>query len=342
MAESRSTSSGRRASTGRRASSKGVPDAESAALSAEYWLQSATSREIREEVQRRLKEHKYKSWSSAKRVEDAAKQAERTGAFFRTRTPNSKPSGQRLLQRRSSRDSEEGALTRGEEAARKVQKQIRMKKLLYRLFGPSLFVDATGISVSGSIVFLKSVKQTPWIKVSDKTAASRLAVFMKDYWGLEEPKVLVSMTGGAQDFTLPSQAMYRAVEEGLLKAATDGKAWIFTGGSDTGVMKLTGDMMSRAMTEIPVIGIFPWGCVNGHDELAAAATRGEVLTYTKEVAGTPTAEGAPLNPDHTHFLLVDSNKVGHEAWGTEIEMRAMLEQVHATVTCLPRCRLLPG
>ena len=76
MAESRSTSSGRRASTGRRAASKGVPDAESAALSAEYWLQSATSREIREEVQRRLKEHKYKSWSGAKRVEDAAKQAE--------------------------------------------------------------------------------------------------------------------------------------------------------------------------------------------------------------------------------------------------------------------------
>ena len=136
--------------------------------------------------------------------------------------------------------------------------------------------------------------------------------------GSREPKVLVSITGGAQDFSLPSQAIYRAVEEGLLKAATDVKAWIFTGGSDTGVMKLTGDMMSRDMTEIPVIGIFPWGCVNGNEALEAAAMDGEVLTYTKEIAGVPSANGAPLNPDHTHFLLIDSKAVGDKAWGTEI------------------------
>ena len=75
-----------------------------------------------------------------------------------------------------------------EEAARRVQRQLRMKRLLYRLFGPSLFVDSSGKSVSGNIVFLKSVKQTPWIKVSDRSEASRLALFMKDYWGLESPR----------------------------------------------------------------------------------------------------------------------------------------------------------
>ena len=73
--------------------------------------------------------------------------------------------------------------TRLEMSARYVQRMYRVRKALYSLFGPSLFVDNTGKPMSGRIVFLKHTdRPVPWINVSVKTAPARLAVFMKQHW----------------------------------------------------------------------------------------------------------------------------------------------------------------
>jgi transient receptor potential cation channel subfamily M protein 2 len=77
-------------------------------------------------------------------------------------------------------------------------------------------------------------------------------------WNLYKPHLLISVTGGAQNFTISSK-MKQAFKQGLLKVATSTEAWIVTGGTDTGCMKLVGEALSEELSDIPVIGIATWG-----------------------------------------------------------------------------------
>ena len=54
-------------------------------------------------------------------------------------------------------------------------------------------------------------------------------------WGLQRPQLILSVTGGAQKFTLPYR-MKKAFKRGLVKAAVSTGAWIITGGTNTGVI----------------------------------------------------------------------------------------------------------
>jgi hypothetical protein len=61
-------------------------------------------------------------------------------------------------------------------------------------------------------------------------------------------------------------------------------------------------------------------------------------TYTcTEGAG---ADGAPLNPYHTHFVFVDNGKVAPQAWGGEIGLRANLESTYAKAKAVPTVLLV--
>ena len=51
---------------------------------------------------------------------------------------------------------------------------------------------------------------------------------------MPKPEILITVTGGAQAFNLPSPLQV-AFDRGLVSAAQSAKAWIFTAGSDTGV-----------------------------------------------------------------------------------------------------------
>ena len=86
-------------------------------------------------------------------------------------------------------------------------------------------------------------------------------------------------------------------------------------------MKIVGELFQDRQTAVPLIGIFPWGVINGRDDLAGQ--RGGTMSYTRK---PPTREGAPLNKYHTHFLLVDDGKVGGVAWGSEIGFRSAMEK----------------
>ena len=143
---------------------------------------------------------------------------------------------------------------------------------------------------------------------------------MAKYWKLRKPEVLITVTGGAQDFALtPSQL--NAFETGLNSAAKSTKAWIISAGSDAGVMKLVGKAMKFEKENKVVIGIFSWGVTNGREGMGSVsnAVHGQTIAYAAEKAS---GNGAPLNPDHTHFVLVDNGKEGGAAWGGEIKVRA--------------------
>ena len=72
-------------------------------------------------------------------------------------------------------------------------------------------------------------------------SASAMAAlyYVENVWELPRPKLLISVTGGAQDF-----AMNRAKENvfyKLMEAARQTDAWIVTGGTDAGIMKHVGE-----------------------------------------------------------------------------------------------------
>ena len=116
--------------------------------------------------------------------------------------------------------------------------------------------------------------------------------------------VLITVTGGAQDFTLTPD-LFAAFRRGLVSVAMSAKAWIFTAGSDAGVMKLVGNAVAALAKDdvrLPLIGVFPWGVTNGRQILQSHS--GRVARYP-DAGLEATRDGAPLNATHTHFILVD-------------------------------------
>ena len=46
-------------------------------------------------------------------------------------------------------------------------------------------------------------------------------------------------------------------------------AWVVTGGTDTGVMKLVGEAMHKyGLVDVPVVGVAPWGAISARKSLA--------------------------------------------------------------------------
>ena len=142
---------------------------------------------------------------------------------------------------------------------------------------------------------------------------------MTHHWQMPKPEVLITITGGAQDFKMDTELRV-AFGDGLAAAASSARAWIITGGTDTGVMKLVGDAMHERGVNVPVLGIAPWGAINERHILDEAV--GKVASCSRIA---PSADGALLNPYHSHFVLVDDGTEKSEAWGSEVTFRSKFE-----------------
>lgn len=212
-----------------------------------------------------------------------------------------------------------------------VQRLYRLKKHVYRWYGGRILSDGTGKHLSGRITFETSPQVAQWVKVSKFTNLFRLSSYMSHTWQLAKPDVLITVAGGHEDFDLPPR-LIAALASGLASATAAVHAWIITGGSDTGVMKLVGDIRQRNDINAPLIGFVPWGVVHEREVLASE----DVYSSLRAVGGgrprpatykryPPTAEGIPLSPQHTHFVLVDTFCEGAEAWGSEIPLRVAIE-----------------
>ena len=105
-----------------------------------------------------------------------------------------------------------------------------------------------------------------YIRIQDKTDPKDIIQLLYKGWKLEMPHLIISVTGGAQNFTI-SHRMKTAFKRGLLKVASSTGAWIITGGTNTGVMKLVGEAISEDLSDVPVIGIASWGKVAFRDKL---------------------------------------------------------------------------
>jgi len=204
--------------------------------------------------------------------------------------------------------------------------------------------EEKGILSAGNVVFKTERRRAKasarFAVVQDTVAVERLVHMFEKDWRLKRPSVLLSITGSAQDLRLDT-ALEQVVKHGLADAARSTNAWVFTGGTDAGVMSLTGlalrDVGAHVTEEdgkqkrTPCIGIAPWRKVTHREKLCANPTgdeadadrRMEVL-YVKRKPNS--RESAAIDPNHTHFLLVDNGK---DEYGGEINLRGMLEHALA-------------
>jgi len=137
-----------------------------------------------------------------------------------------------------------------------------------------------------------------------------------------KPNVLISVTGGAQDFYMHSSKLEQVFNRGLLKAAQTISAWIIDGGLDAGVMQYVGKAVKEmAVDDVPCIGIASHKKVILHNLLKEDSMHpGMTAEYVANQPNNPLQ--CALNPNHTHFILVDSPE---DKWGEEIKFRSELE-----------------
>nr|QHX41567.1 transient receptor potential cation channel subfamily M member 3-like [Octopus vulgaris] len=145
---------------------------------------------------------------------------------------------------------------------------------------------------------------------------------LQKFWGLDLPKLLITVHGGILNFDLQPK-LKRVFRKGLLKAAKTTGAWIVTGGTNTGVTRHVGDAISdlttKAKNKVVAIGIASWGIVENKELLIGSD---KIVPY--HCVSSPKTNCAVLNSNHSYFLLIDNGTVGK--YGGEILLRKKLEK----------------
>ncbi len=204
----------------------------------------------------------------------------------------------------------------------------RLTQSIYSEFGHGLFITKSGEPAYwGKLNFGKAthdptLQPAPFIVLSTTSSPVKLAKFLTKTWRLPLPDVIISVSGSAQGLTLTPE-LQQTLDRGLISVASSLQAWFFSGGTDTGVMKVMGDLKHRhrsILEHVPLIGVTPWGAVNQREPLER--THGKTVAY--DVGSPADRQGAPLNPHHSHFVLVDAGKRGDLAWSTETPLRSQV------------------
>jgi hypothetical protein len=173
--------------------------------------------------------------------------------------------------------------------------------------------------------------------ISPELIAKPIYDLMLKAWGMQPPSLLISVTGAAGgDIQMATPKIFNRFSDGLMGAALSTDAWIFTGGMEAGIMQTVGKMQAAWGSPTPCIGIASWGCVKNNKMLQTASGDESLLQeptfeYDNEQSEDPNYSHAFLDPNHTHFLLVDSGEPP-PCWGGEIALRNALEK-HVIHNC---------
>ncbi|XP_072174396.1 transient receptor potential cation channel subfamily M member-like 2 [Diadema setosum] len=165
-------------------------------------------------------------------------------------------------------------------------------------------------------------KPRKFVRVEQNTPPTKMRQMFSEVWNLSQPKLLISVTGGARNFPL-NHRLKDVFRKGLIKAATSTSAWIITGGTHAGVMKYVGEAvrdhaLANGRSNVVAIGIASWGVIAHREKLIDES--GKFPAYYSMDA----KKGILLDPNHTHFILVDNGTI--DQFGVEIKLRGMLEK----------------
>jgi hypothetical protein len=113
---------------------------------------------------------------------------------------------------------------------------------------------------------------------------------------LERPHGVLVLNGGTEGASPELEERFRSLlGDGLARAAIEQQLTVVTGGTDAGVFRIFGEALGDRVTA-PLIGVVP-----------------SRLVASGEAGSDPTGEDrAPLEPHHTHFVLVEGSSWGDE------------------------------
>ncbi|XP_024940536.1 transient receptor potential cation channel trpm isoform X3 [Cephus cinctus] len=170
-----------------------------------------------------------------------------------------------------------------------------------------------------------------YVRLAYDTRPEPIVQLLRREWNLGLPKLLITVHGGRSNFEL-QPSLKKVLRKGLLKAAKTTGAWIFTGGTNTGVTRQVGDALllerSHRQGRVVSIGIAPWGILEKSHELVG---RGCDVPY--DSIASPWSKYAVLNNRHAYFLLVDNGTGGR--YGAEIVLRRKLEKYISNLKLQP-------
>ncbi|KAK0173426.1 hypothetical protein PV328_006622 [Microctonus aethiopoides] len=170
-----------------------------------------------------------------------------------------------------------------------------------------------------------------YVRLAHDTRPEPIVQLLCREWNLGLPRLLITVHGGRSNFEL-QPTLKKVLRKGLLKAAKTTGAWIFTGGTNTGVTRQVGDALllerSQRQGRVVSIGIAPWGILEKSHELVG---RGGEVPY--DSLSSPWSKYAVLNNRHAYFLLVDNGTGGR--YGAEIVLRRKLEKYISNLKLQP-------
>jgi hypothetical protein len=134
---------------------------------------------------------------------------------------------------------------------------------------------------------------------------------------LPAPTAVILLAGGAEEMEQGSyeSLQYLFTHLALLAARLD--ALIIDGGTQAGVMTLMGEDASEQVRNIRLLGVSPEGKV----------------TYPGKPTNDAQSDTAPLDPNHSHFVLVKTDEWGGET-ATMYALAAVLSQRCPSVAIL--------
>ncbi|XP_014296022.1 transient receptor potential cation channel trpm isoform X2 [Microplitis demolitor] len=200
-------------------------------------------------------------------------------------------------------------------------------------WSPGKNTRASATDAYGTIEFQGGPHPTKaeYVRLAHDTRPEPIVQLLCREWNLGLPRLLITVHGGRSNFEL-QPALKKVLRKGLLKAAKTTGAWIFTGGTNTGVTRQVGDalLLERAQRQgrVVSIGIAPWGILEKNHELIG---RGNEVPY--DSISSPWSKYAVLNNRHAYFLLVDNGTGGR--YGAEIVLRRKLEKYISNLKLQP-------
>ncbi|CAF3341207.1 unnamed protein product, partial [Rotaria sp. Silwood2] len=165
-----------------------------------------------------------------------------------------------------------------------------------------------------------------YIRCDIKTPPNILAKLMFDVWKVKDPQLIMCIIGGAKYFKL-NERLEREFLKGIIQAALRaGKekkvckdkiyliyfqdGWIITTGFKTGVVQLVGDAIhdhrvTNPRSHITAIGCSKWGAARNRASLILSKKSTNLIQDATVDTLKRTKGEQDLEPNHTHFLLLD-------------------------------------
>ena len=117
---------------------------------------------------------------------------------------------------------------------------------------------------------------------------------------IAQPHALIMVFGGAKGLDDSRKArLAELFTDAIAPAAVDVGALVIDGGTQSGVMAMMGEALARDGQGCELLGVAPAGKV----------------TYPGDPSPANIENGTPLEPNHSHFVLVEGDE-----WGSETDM----------------------